>query len=54
MHRIKGKFILQCLGERIDYSKNKDKTADGELISTYECDIKTAATEFALSKRAAS
>lgn len=51
MHHIKGKSILQCLGERIDYSKNKEKTADGELISAYECDVKTAAAEFALAKR---
>ena len=51
MHHQKGKSILKCLGERIDYSKNKEKTADGELISAYECDVKTAAAEFALAKR---
>ena len=51
MHHQKGKSILQCLGERIDYSKNKDKTAEGEYISAYECDAKTAAAEFALAKR---
>ena len=51
MHHTKGKSILQCLGERIDYSKNKEKTAEGEYISAYECDAKTAAAEFALAKR---
>ena len=51
MHHIKGKSILQCLGERIDYSKNKDKTAQEEYITAYECDAKTAAAEFALAKR---
>ncbi len=51
MHHIKGKSILQCLGERIDYSKNKDKTAEEEYITAYECDAKTAAAEFALAKR---
>ena len=51
MHHQKGKSILQCLGERIDYSKNKDKTADSEYISAYECDPATAAAEFALAKR---
>ncbi len=51
MHHQKGKSILQCLGERIDYSKNKDKTADGEYITAYECDPATAAAEFALAKR---
>ena len=30
---------------------DKDKTADGELISSYECAPKTAAEEFALSKQ---
>jgi len=51
MHHIKGKSILQCLGERIDYSKNIGKTNQEEYISTYECDVKTAAAEFALAKR---
>ena len=51
MHHTKGKSILRCLGERIDYSKNKEKTAQEEYISTYECDAKTAAAEFALAKR---
>ena len=51
MHHQKGKTILQCLGERIDYSKNKEKTAQEQYISAYECDAKTAAAEFALAKR---
>ena len=51
MHHIDGKSILQCLSERIDYAKDEDKTADGELVSSYECDPETASSEFALSKR---
>ena len=51
MHHQKGKSILKCLGERIEYSKNKDKTVQEEYISAYECDAKTAAAEFALAKR---
>lgn len=51
MHYIAGKTILQCLSERIDYAKDEDKTADGELVSSYECDPETASSEFALSKR---
>ena len=51
MHHTKGKSLLRCLGERIDYSKNKEKTAQEEYITTYECDAKTAAAEFALAKR---
>ena len=30
---------------------DKDKTAEGELISSYECAPQTAAEEFALSKQ---
>ena len=51
MHHIAGKSILQCLSERIDYAKDEDKTADGELVSSYECDPETASSEFSLSKR---
>ena len=35
----------------IDYVKNPDKTRNGELISSYECDFRTADAEFMLSKR---
>ena len=42
MHVNKGKTIAQCLTERTDYSKNPDKTEDGEYISAYACDAKTA------------
>ena len=51
MHHTKGKSILRCLGERIEYSKNKEKTAQEEYITAYECDVKTAVAEFALAKR---
>ena len=51
MHVNKGKTILQCLTARIDYAKNPDKTENGELISSFACDPKTADAEFAMSKR---
>ena len=51
MHHNQGKSILQCLSERIDYAKDGEKTADGELVSSYECNPETASSEFALSKR---
>ncbi len=51
MHQNKGKSVLASLADRVDYAENKDKTADGDYISAYECDPKTAAAEFALSKR---
>ena len=51
MHVNQGKTIADCLTDRIDYSKNPDKTQGGELISSYECDPKTADAEFLYSKR---
>ena len=38
MHVSHGKTIADCLTDRIDYSKNPEKTQGGELISAYECD----------------
>ena len=51
MHINRGKTIAQCLTERTDYAENSEKTNDGELISAYKCDPKTADAEFLLSKR---
>ena len=51
MHKNRGKTLLSCLAARIDYAMDKDKTAEGELISSYECAPQTAAEEFALSKK---
>ena len=51
MHQNKGKTILKCLAERTDYAMNGEKTANGELISSFECAPQTAASEFAFSKR---
>ena len=51
MHQNKGKTILKCLAERADYAMNSEKTANGELISSFECAPRTAASEFAFSKR---
>ena len=51
MHQNKGKTIADCLADRTDYAKNPDKTNDGELLSSYECDPKTVQGEFMLSKR---
>ncbi len=39
------------MADRTDYSQNAAKTNDGEFISSYECDPKTADEEFLLSKR---
>lgn len=51
LHVNKGKTVAQCLADRTDYSQNAEKTNDGEFISSYECDSKTADEEFLLSKR---
>ena len=51
MHKNRGKTLLSCLAARTDYAMDKDKTADGQLISSYECAPQTAAEEFALSKQ---
>lgn len=51
MHINKGKTIAQCLTDRTDYSKNPNKTNDGEYISTYECDPAIVDAQFLLSKR---
>ena len=51
LHVNKGKSIAGCLSERLDYAENPLKTQQGELISSYECDPRTAAQEFLLSKR---
>ena len=51
MHKNRGKTLLSCLAARTDYAMDKDKTAEGELISSYECAPQTAAEEFTLSKQ---
>lgn len=51
MHQNKGKSIADCLADRTDYAKNPDKTNDGELLSSYQCDPRTVQGEFMLAKR---
>jgi len=51
LHINKGKTVGQCLADRTDYSQNAAKTNNGEFISSYECDAKTADEEFLLAKR---
>jgi len=49
-HISKGETIAQSLADSFDYGQNPEKTRDGELISSYMCDPKTADAEFLLSK----
>ena len=41
---------IQSLKDRFDYGQNPEKTLDGSLIRSYECDPLTAGSEFLLSK----
>lgn len=52
MHINKGKPIAQCMTARLDYVKNPDKTAGGELVCSYACAPQTADREFMLSRDA--
>lgn len=51
LHRNKKRSIRQCLADRMDYALNPDKTEAGTYLSSYECDPRTAAEEFMLTKR---
>ena len=51
LHKNKGKSVAACLKSRIDYVQNPDKTEQGELVSSYECNPLTVDEEFMLSKR---
>lgn len=41
----------QSMAERHDYDQQPEKTADGELVSSYMCSPETAAEEFEISKK---
>jgi hypothetical protein len=45
-----GVDAAQTMFERFDYGQNPEKTDNGELIKSYECDPKTADAEFMLAK----
>ena len=47
----KGKSVAQTIQDSIDYILNPKKTRNGELTDGYECDTRTAATEFLMSKQ---
>ena len=51
LHKNKGKNVAACLKRRTEYVQNPDKTAQGELVSCYECSPLTVDEEFMLSKR---
>ena len=51
LHLNKGKTLNQCLKDRTDYAENPEKTAGGNLVSSYACDPNFVSSEFALSKK---
>ena len=54
VHINKGKTAAQSLSDRLDYSHNPMKTNDGEYVTGYECDPRTAWEEFLLTKESMS
>jgi len=48
IHVNKGKIAAQCIGERLDYIMNPDKTDGGRWVSSHGCSLETAADEFML------
>ena len=51
LHKNKGKSVAASLKDRTDYAQNPDKTAQGELVSSYACSPLTVDEEFMLTKR---
>ena len=49
LHTGKGRKAGKAISEIIDYVENPEKTDNGKLISSYECDSRIADAEFALS-----
>jgi Relaxase/Mobilisation nuclease domain. len=47
----KGRSVARALKDSVDYMENPLKTDNGEWVSAYECDAKTADAEFLLSKQ---
>ena len=47
----KGKTTSQTFSDTLHYITNPAKTRNGELVSTYGCDLRTSHTEFHLTKR---
>lgn len=50
-HASEGKSIAHILKDRLDYNENPDKTRDGLLVKTYQCNADTAWKEFTVSKQ---
>ncbi len=51
MHINKGQSAASCFRKRIEYAINPSKTEQGQLVTAFACDPKTATNEFELMRR---
>lgn len=51
LHIGKGRSVGSAISSIIDYVENPQKTDNGNLITSYECDSRTADAEFTFAKR---
>lgn len=51
LHTGKGRTVGTAIEDIIDYVKNPEKTDHGKLITSWQCDSRTADAEFLLSKQ---
>lgn len=51
LHARRGKGKAASMRERLEYAQNPDKTEQGTLVSSYECDPRTAWEEFLLTQQ---
>ena len=51
MHKNKGKTIAQCLSDRTSYALDPEKTDNGALVSSYQCNPGIVDSEFLFSKK---
>lgn len=50
LHTGKGRTVGQAISDIIDYSKNPQKTDNGRLITSWQCDSRIADAEFLFTK----
>lgn len=46
LHTGKGRTVGQAISDILDYSKNPQKTDNGQLITSWQCDSRIADAEF--------
>ena len=51
LHTGKGRTVGKAISDIIDYVQNPQKTDNGRLITSYQCDSRIADAEFLFNKR---